>query len=48
MGNSTNRLAVPEKFTDIHRQRLDGADIDTLLDWSEQVLGAQSIDEVFH
>jgi len=37
-----------EKFTEAHRQRVDKADINTLLDWSEQVLVAQSIDEVFH
>ena len=37
-----------EKFTETHCRRLNEADIDTLLDWSEQVLGAQSIDEVFH
>nr|VFK61055.1 MAG: hypothetical protein BECKUNK1418G_GA0071005_101527 [Candidatus Kentron sp. UNK]VFK69576.1 MAG: hypothetical protein BECKUNK1418H_GA0071006_101611 [Candidatus Kentron sp. UNK] len=37
-----------EKFTDAYRQRIDKADIDTLLDWSEQVLSARSIDEIFH
>ena len=37
-----------EKFTDAYRQRVDKADTDTLLNWSEQVLVAQSIDEVFH
>jgi len=37
-----------KEFTDAHRRRVDEADIDTLLDWSEQILHAQSIDEVFH
>ena len=37
-----------ERFTEVHRQRMKEADIDTLLDWSEQVLIAHSIDEVFH
>nr|VFK77787.1 MAG: protein of unknown function (DUF4351) [Candidatus Kentron sp. SD] len=36
-----------EKFTDTYRQRIDKANINTLLDWSEQVLSAQSIDEIF-
>nr|VFK23463.1 MAG: hypothetical protein BECKLPF1236A_GA0070988_103804 [Candidatus Kentron sp. LPFa]VFK35341.1 MAG: hypothetical protein BECKLPF1236C_GA0070990_103624 [Candidatus Kentron sp. LPFa] len=36
------------EFTDAHRQRVDRADVDTLLDWSEQVLSAKFIDEVFH
>ncbi|MBT8419836.1 MAG: DUF4351 domain-containing protein [Gammaproteobacteria bacterium] len=29
-----------DKFTDVYRQRVDEADVDTLLDWSEQVLRA--------
>ena len=37
-----------EQFTDAHRRRVDEADRDTLLDWSEQVLVAQSIEDVFH
>nr|VFK76980.1 MAG: hypothetical protein BECKMB1821H_GA0114242_10882 [Candidatus Kentron sp. MB] len=37
-----------EGFTDVHRQRVKEADSDILLDWSEQVLYAQSIDEVFY
>ena len=37
-----------EEFTAIYRKRVEEADVDTLLDWSEQVLSARSIDEVFH
>ena len=37
-----------DEFTNTHRQRVEKADPDTLLDWSEQILSAQSIDEVFH
>lgn len=37
-----------EKFTEVHRRRVDKADVDTLLDWSERLLIARSIEEVFH
>ena len=37
-----------EEFTATYRKRVEEADVDTLLDWSEQVLSARSIDEVFH
>nr|VFJ47243.1 MAG: protein of unknown function (DUF4351) [Candidatus Kentron sp. DK] len=37
-----------ENFTPSHRQRVDAADTETLLNWSEQVLSARSIDDVFH
>jgi len=31
-----------------YRDRIEQADTDTLLDWAERVLTADSIDEVFH
>ena len=37
-----------DRFTAVHRQRVKEADSEILLDWSEQVLYAQSIDEVFY
>jgi hypothetical protein len=37
-----------DQFTEAYRKRLDNADTDTLLRWSEQLLGADIIDEVFH
>ncbi len=37
-----------DQFTEAYRKRLDNADTDMLLRWSEQLLGADIIDEVFH
>ncbi len=37
-----------DQFTEAYRKRLDSADTDMLLLWSEQLLGADTIDEVFH
>ncbi len=41
----TLKFGPPSKVV---RQRVRDADADTLLQWSERVLTAQQLDEVFH